>query len=973
MRNIDKDVLIEIEILKNMIQAENLLFGWDHTWETAEDSRVLTGIVFSERDVDHFKSIVKRNYIGEAEKGICFGLTVESSTDWRIFLVRYISSTNTLSIDEYSLNPTDGSYIHENNIASWTYLSAVITSGMIIELRHDNLFIYDLDYSLIESYEFDITWEENIGGIYGDSFDVDYFVMYQLMKYGFPSARYVDYSLEWQINAGWKGMIELIQEKCIYWKVGSMVNLFLKPFRKSGIGDDYHDDLSLAFCGFVHDIEPLGFHEPNYKLNLRGFHERLNNKKGLIILSHFDDKQATYTMLNSTDILSHIYNEIFDTDTIAFGGSVMDDRAITINGSIGDVEQYILLDEGQHSIISPSEGGTKMNIYIYDDLSGEARFVEVGGAEENDIVLDFNLEEKIGLGHYLNQLKTETMLIDDGYRWICRANRYDRFVDQEILADIEENQRITEVPDLATLESRIEGRLDEMKLYYSGDITLAGNHHYLAGMVAQGKLTLTYAEKGITSEEFSIESMILNPTQTTFRITKSPRMERMDRIEQLRRDLLPRDISDMIRSLKLQRGEMWVDDKTDLWDDSSDILQIDIRDLYDVNLIEDIEFNESLFRGYKFLDFKIKGSGLKKDDESTFEHMVEDFSSMKLEDEPEGWRIYGGKFEVTDAEVSALGGTKSVLMETIDYGGTDEEAPSGERRFQWGGRNYHTPLWIDYWRENNNGVAGAGGPHEFQFKYKEQVVLSIRIQSDIYDGIKVYVNGNNLIGTIGGGCQTWYRYEFTSVDWDNYRADFEVRDMAGNVIYSQHSIDFVNNVDRIDRFCVDYNATSDISYLSIWGVGWIEYLFEGVGDITSSERNISKISVKTVNSDPNFIDVGVSDLIKSGLWILPNYYRIIFTDIKANSITLPGDLRDFVSRIGELEIWGTGGMDGTYQIEKYEYASSPQHTIVYLDEDIDQYMTGGYINTGLQTEIDLTIGIKKNAGATRGWTQSILF
>ena len=970
MRNIDKDVLIEIEVLKNLQQAESLIHGWDHSWEDQTDSRSVTGMVFSRRDIDHFLSIVRRRVAGEAEKGICLGLTEVSSSDWRIFVIRYIVATDTLSIDEFSLDPGDGSTSHIANIASWTYTTPALVEGLQVELNGKHMRVYDLDFNLIESYVFEVDWEENIGGIYGVSFDVDSFFMYQLMRYGYPSAKYSDYSLIWQINEGWDGSIEISQEDRVYWKSGSLVNIYLKEFRRPGIGDDYHNDLSLAFSGFIADVEPQGFDSTNFSLSLCGLDKMMDREKELTPLDDIDYMDLSYQERNGEDILSDIYGDSFDADVIDFTGDPMEDRVIMLDGSLRDVERFIMYEEGQHSIITPIGGGRRVNIHIHDDLSGESRSVTVGGDEQEDILLKFDMEEKIGTGEFINQLKTDSVLGVGGYRWLCRANRYDRFVDQEILPDLEQNERVMSgMPSYSSLRDYTEGKIEVMKLYWSGDITLAGNHHYLAGLHPQGKIILTYADKGIIAEEFSIERMTISPTQTRFRITKSPRMERITRIEQLRRDLQPIDTGDIIRSLRYQKGELWEDSKTDLWDDVSDILDVDIRNEVGGSILKNVEWESNMFRGYRYLDLKIKSPDLNRGSHTLVDWIRKDFSQGYEDgDEPREFRIFGGIFEVQSGEVSPLGGTKSLLVKTDDYGGVDESIPYAEYRMQYDAQSVAGNLiYFDYWRENNDAVAGAGGDHKYEWRHKDQVILSVVFSSDTANALRVYANGE-YIGLHPLGCEEWFRAEFSNIDWDNLEADFTLRDMDDNVIFNETDLAFVNPTDKMDRFVIIHDATSIDSYFDSLDMV-LEYTFTQMG-LPTSPGNMHKIWIKTVDSDPLYVDIDFPDLLKYGMWILPSFFRILFTDLRENSITVGGDIYDFLDRVDDLSIFGTGGADGTYSVDRSEY--SAPFTRIFLNEEIDHVLTGGYISTGIQTELDITVGIKMDAGLVRAWDRSIL-
>lgn len=961
MRDIDKDVLVEFSVLKNLKKANVINQGWDNEFNSLSGSRDLDGMVFSSRDLDHLKHSLKVDNFGSGY-GVLFGLRKLSSSEWHVYGFEYVAgSTETLYLRDYNLDPSTGDY-SSTNIKTWSFASSVFSWGMNLELKDSTVYLYDDSYTKRAEYTFTSgEWDENIAGIVGNSTTIHTFVAYQLMKFG-ESARYDDYKLDWDRNEGWSGNIFVYQRDNIYWKAGSFVNVYLKPFRKSGLGDDYHGDLSRAFCGYIDDIGEQGISKKEWDVEVVGEKARLSGEETLMVLDSLNPQSQSITRRNGSSILTDIYNREYDVNNLSFSGDAFNSYLLSIDGTLREAERYILYEEKQTAIIERVEGGALVDITVYNDQSGINLSVEVEGTEEDDIIEGTDLEKKTGGGHYLNRIYSQAKLDDkDVERWICRANRFDRFIDKDTIIDEEKSEKLRGgVSSLSSLASRIESEIDSMYSYWSGEITLQGNHHYLGGLSKQGTLTVTYPEKNLDGDNFAVKSLELTPTQTTIGISKAPRLDDLNRIEKLRRSLVVENREDIFSALEELKAVDFKDSKTPLWSDTSDILQIDVEDADNVKMIKDIDYHTTKFRGYRWIDLKLLSEDLLREDVSPSLNIDQNFENQLTGEPPEDWVVNFGDVSVVEKAISSSG----MQSLKIPYQTTSVDFKQAQLYFHF--LDNMTFDELSYYFERGDDHSGDNPRIYFHVQNEGNLLIGIQNDEDSSKNLLWKPASRDSVtekqaGTPGD--QIYVR--FYNIDWSAYTYDIEIK-VNGSSAATWSSVSFLHNMSYAKEIEVSSQIDADTCWFDdIATSGGTVYL-SGMGLPKTAYNKIDHLRIRTSNSDPNDYTVALNNFLKTGLYLVPSYYRIVNYSPAQNQFTIAGDITTFLSRVSEVDVYGAGQGDGTYTVRNYG-TDSDGNTWIEVESNLTDDVRKGYVDSENRTNIDLVFAIQEKAD-TIGWS-----
>ncbi len=567
------DSLLEVTVRKSIKELRGIEYGRDVTKGVLPiNTRILGsssewGLVYDLLDLSFTKQVVKME--GEPSSWEDLGVIVGREEELDLYAVLYSSSS--IELCRLKLDDSD------NSIEQKTVIESIDTPslegfGLTVIRKEQKVEVYAQTNTSYD-YPFEKVLEGNISsrnfkgayGLIGWGAEVNTWFLKHLLLYGRNSS-YNDYSFKWKEEEGFKGLIEYIptQTEKLYYTSGNKVNVYLKPFRKEGIGNDMYGNLSLAFSGFIEDIKEKGLPSSDaYTITLLGNRYYTQREENITLLESIDEQNRTVSLRDYYDTLEDLYGLTIDIKNFSSSYSVTNPPLVNLDGSLKNAEETLLIEENKQARITPAEEGIRYNIDIYERGEGDNKVVrheDLAENEEEAIIEDINLEVETGRDKFYNKFISQAKVGDHKFRFM-RENRYDKFFGDELDIDITKEDTLPySIEDLDLLSDLTEDFIDLQNLKFKAEVSLVGHHHYLAGVNRQGTITIGHQSKALEDIEFYIEELTIDPEGTKVKCTESPQIKFKERVKELEEEVRIEDISDIFSSIERSRMELLVDE-----------------------------------------------------------------------------------------------------------------------------------------------------------------------------------------------------------------------------------------------------------------------------------------------------------------------------------------------------------------------------------------------------------------------------
>jgi len=630
---IDTDSLIEITVKESRQELRGIEYGRDvSVGVIPDDQRVLGsandfGLVYDNIDLKYTKQVLKVQEQDPLNWGK-FGVVVgrEGTTDFYAILFEpreSVEEPDTIKFSKLILDLEDYSY--EEEVLESVMVNNIEGFGLNVVKNIDNIEVYaktgtdyDYPYDRILESTIPVTIYENVLGAIGWDVEVNSWLGKHRLKYG-ENSSYTDFELEWQRDKGMTGTVEYIptSSEKMYYNSGMPIEIYLVPFRQDGIGNDMYGDLSLAFGGYIRDITEIGIPATDrYELHLEGNRYNLNREENIIILDDINEQDREITLRDYYTVLEDMYDMVLPVNSFSQGEEItLFPPILNVDGNLKSAEELFLLNADKYCRITPAEENISYDVDIYDEGEGVSIDVKHEDSsiieEMENIGHSISIQKLVGKGEYYNKVVSNTNIKGDDWV-IMRENRYDKFFGEELVGDISKKEDLPYSIDTLSQQSNLtEDFIDQQYLRYSAEIELVGSHHYLGGMEKQGAIRLYYPQKNFNGGEFLVNEFRINPDITVVKCSQAPRLEYQERIEELESQMRIEDITDIFTGLSKTRGEVFIDSIAEFDGNEEELVEVRLLDDLENPLTFWIEdFNQSMFRGYYYVDMRFKSIDL---------------------------------------------------------------------------------------------------------------------------------------------------------------------------------------------------------------------------------------------------------------------------------------------------------------------------------------------------------------------------
>ena len=739
------DSLIEVTVRKSVEELQGIRYGRDVAkGELPIGTRILGsssewGLVYDILDLSYTKQVVKMME-EDPSNWEDFGVVVGREEELELYVVLLEGSSLKLSrlkLEEENHTIEEEEILTQGEVPDLEGFGlSVVRKENVVEVYAQTDSDYDYPYEKILEGSIPSRTFEGSYGLIGWSAEISTWFLKHLLVYGRNSS-YSDYSLKWTEEEGWTGFIDYIPSRGekLYYNSGNKLDAYFKPFRREGIGNDLYGDLSLAFSGFVEDIEEVGLPDSDrYKIKLKGNRFYAERDENITVLEAIDEQNRDVTLRDYYHVLEDLYRLCMDVKSFSTADSVDLPPFLNIDGSLKEAEETLLIEENKQSRITRAEEGIKFDVDIYERGEGENKIIrteDLAEEEEEAIIEDINLEVKVGRGDFFNKFISKAKIEDERFVFM-RENRYDKFFGDELDVDITREKSLPYAVSDLDLQARLtEDKIDMQNLRMKADITLEGHHHYLGGSSRQGTLKIGHKSKALEDREFYVEELNLDPDGTQIVASESPNMKFKERIEEVKEEVRIEDVSDVFDSLEEQRIEVKVDEPIGfdtMVRRKEEVSEARLLDPDGEPLTEYIDrLNSSYYRGYIWVDIKFKSSDLKLDEDGSLpssDHRRARYVRLRTIDEAQVIRGYTLELDELYSHASWL------LPDSYNIISSD----SDDNTFTIGGdvKNHLDKL-------NNIHIEGAGesdGTYSISDMRLEDGDTVVETESNIDDGVE---------------------------------------------------------------------------------------------------------------------------------------------------------------------------------------------------------------------------------------------